>query len=120
MLEGTDGQLHYVYYTPELEAVRSQGGLRTNSFVRLRKLFGQGHPSLKIEELGDSESILRDKKYLRETARRLIRRGIVPQEDGWNGWLGHYQKALSEVAAALDGQHRMSEAERAIRRDHGR
>ena len=55
MLEGTDGQVHYVYYTPELEAARSQGGLRTNSFVRLRKLFAEGHPSLKIDELGDSD-----------------------------------------------------------------
>src|ERR1700693_4431509 len=91
MLEGTDGQIHYVYYTPELEAARSQGGLRTNSFVRLRKLFAEGHPSLKIDELGDSELILRNKSYLRETAQRLIRRGIVPQEDGWNGWLGRYQ-----------------------------
>jgi len=61
MLEGTDGQVHYVYYTPELEAARSQGGLRTNSFVRLRKLFTEGHPVINIDELGDSESILRNK-----------------------------------------------------------
>ncbi|MGA3242857.1 MAG: hypothetical protein ABSG03_41985 [Bryobacteraceae bacterium] len=30
MLAGTDGQVHYVYYTPELEAARSKGWLRTN------------------------------------------------------------------------------------------
>jgi len=118
MLEGTDGQVHYVYYTPELEAARSQGGLRTNSFVRLRKLFAEGHPSLKIDKLGDSESILRNKGYLRETAQRLIRRGIVPQEDGWNGWLGRYQKALRE--AAMEGQHHTNEAKRDRSRDHGR
>jgi type IV secretory pathway VirD2 relaxase len=120
MLEGTDGQVHYVYYTPELEAARSQGGLRTNSFVRLRKLFAEGHPSLKIDELGDSESILRNKGYLRETAQRLIRRGIVPQEDGWNGWLGRYQKALSEAATTLDGQRPLKETERNRSQDHGR
>src|SRR5260370_31414262 len=80
MLEGTDGRVHYVYYTPEIDEARSRGGLRTNSFVRLRKLFSEGHPVLKIEELGDSESILRNKRYLRETVHRLIRRGIVPQE----------------------------------------
>ena len=51
MLEGTDGQVHYVYYTPELEAARSQGGLRTSSFVRLRKLFSEGYPLLKVDEL---------------------------------------------------------------------
>jgi type IV secretory pathway VirD2 relaxase len=120
MLEGTDGQVHYVYYTPELEAARSQGGLRTNSFVRLRKLFAEGHPMLAIDDLGDSESILRNKGYLRETAHRLIRRGIALREDGWNGWLGRYQKALSEVATASDGQHRTTKVERVRRRDQGR
>ncbi len=120
MLEGTDGQVHYVYYTPELEAVRSQGGLRTNSFVRLRKLFADGHPVLKSDELGDSESILRNKRYLRETAQRLIRRGIVPQEDGWNGWLGRYQKAVSDVAATLDGERPVNETGRGRRQDRGR
>ena len=70
MLEGTDGQVHYVYYTPEMEGARGRGGLRTNSFVRLRKLFADGHPVLKIDELGDSEAILRNKRYLRETVHR--------------------------------------------------
>jgi type IV secretory pathway VirD2 relaxase len=120
MLEGTDGQVHYVYYTPELEAARSQGGLRTNSFVRLRKLFSEGHPMLKIEELGNAESILRNKGYLRETVQRLIRRGIVPQEDGWHGWLGRYQKALQETASILENQRTVKETKRDRRRNHGR
>jgi type IV secretory pathway VirD2 relaxase len=120
MLEGTDGQVHYVYYTPELEAARRHGGLRTNSFVRLRKLFSEGHPSLKIDELGDSESILRNKGYLRETAQRLIRRGIVLQDDGWNGWLGRYQNALCETAMTPDPHHHTNEPKRDKSRDHGR
>jgi len=119
MLEGTDGQVHYIYYTPELEAARSQGGLRTNSFVRLRKLFSDGPPVLKIDELGDSESILRNKGYLRETAQRLIGRGIVPQEDGWNGWLGRYQKALCEAATA-ERQGPVKETGPDKGRDYGR
>ena len=36
MLEGTDARVHHVYYTPEMEVARNHGGLRTNSFVRLR------------------------------------------------------------------------------------
>lgn len=116
MLEGTDGRVHYIYYTPEMETARSQGGLRTNSFVRIRKRFAEGHPMLEIDELGDSESILRNKRYLRETAQRLIKRGIVLQEDGWNGWLGRYQNALCDAAMTLDGHER----KRDRRRDHGR
>jgi hypothetical protein len=120
LLEGTDGRVHYVYYTPEMEATRNRGGLRANSFIRLRKLFADGHPALEIHELGDSESILRNKRYLRETAQRLTRRGIIPQEDGWNGWLGRYQKALREAAMTLDGQHRPNEETLDRSRDRGR
>jgi hypothetical protein len=91
MLEGTDARVHHVYYTPEMEAERNRGGLRKNSFVRLRKVFSDGCPALRIDESGDAESILHNKPHLRETAQRLVRRGIVPQDDGWNGWFGRYQ-----------------------------
>jgi hypothetical protein len=118
MLEGTDGRVHYVYYTPEIEAARNRGGMRANSFIRLRKSFSEGRPLLEIDELGDSESILRNRRYLRETVQRLIRRGIVPQEDGWNGWLGRYQKTLSAESIA---QNRVTtEAERDRNQDRGR
>jgi type IV secretory pathway VirD2 relaxase len=120
ILEGTDGRVHYVYYTPEMEAARNRGGLRANSFIRLRKVFADGHPALEIDELGDSDSILRNRRYLRETVQRLIRRGIFPQEDGWNGWLGRYQKALQEAAATLVGQYPTNKAERDRSRDQGR
>jgi type IV secretory pathway VirD2 relaxase len=119
MLEGTDGQIHYVYYVPEVEAARNRGSLRTNSFVRLRKSVSDGHPTLKVDDLGDSESILRNKGYLREAAQRLVRRGIVAQEDGWKGWLGRYQKALREIATTLD-RRRPTENQRERRRDHER
>jgi hypothetical protein len=118
MLEGTDAQVHYLYYTPEMEAVRNRGGLRTNSFIRLRNLFTVGSPALEIDDMGDSEAILRNKRHLGDQAQRLIQRGIVPQEDGWNGWLGRYQKALS--AAALESQRLAKESERDKKRDLGR
>ena len=120
MLEGTDARVHYVYQTPEMEAARNRGGLRTNSFVRLRKLFTDGRPALQIDELGDAESILRNKLHLRETAQRLIRRGIVPQDDGWNGWLGRYQKAIADAAIALERPGPTKEAERNRSRGYGR
>lgn len=118
ILEATDGRVHYVYYTPEIEAARNRGSLRANSFIRLRKLFSEGRPQLEIVELGDSESILRNNRYLRETLQRLIRRGIVPQEDGWDGWLGRYQKTLS--AASITQNRVPKEAEHDNNRDRGR
>jgi type IV secretory pathway VirD2 relaxase len=112
MLEGTDARLHYLYYTPEMEAARNRGSLRTNSFIRLRKLFTEGGPALEIDDMGDSEAILRNKRHLRETAERLLRRGIVPQEEGWNGWLGRYQKALRTAAATLESQRSAKERDK--------
>src|ERR1700733_1733516 len=64
MLEGTDARVHHVYYPPEMEAARNRGGLRTNSFVRLRKLFRDGRPVVEIDDMGDSEAILRKKGHL--------------------------------------------------------
>jgi type IV secretory pathway VirD2 relaxase len=115
LLECTDARVHYIYYTPEMNAARNAGGLKIDSFIRLRKLF-TGRPVLEIDELGDAESILRDKLHLRETARQLARRGIIPQNDGWDGWLGRYQKALAEAAKAIERQH----LERQRKRDLGR
>jgi hypothetical protein len=120
MLEGTDARIHHVSYTPEMEAARNPGGLRTNSFVRLRKVFTDGHPAVEIDEMGDSEAILLNKGHLREIAQRLIRRGIIPQEDGWNGWLGRYQKALSNAAADLERERPVKETRRDRNRDLGR
>jgi len=120
MLEGTDARVHYLYYTPEMEAARHRGSLRTNSFIRLRKLSTKGRPTIEIDDMGDSEAILRNKPHLRDTAQRLIRRGIVPHEDGWNGWLGRYQKALSDAATTHESQLPAKKRERAKKRDLGR
>jgi type IV secretory pathway VirD2 relaxase len=112
MLEATDGRIHYVCYTPEMEEARSRGSLRSNSFIRLRKVFTEGHPLLEIDDFGDSESILRNKRHLHDTAQRLIRSGFSPQDDGWNGWLGRYQRALQGAGVTLEGPRLMREDER--------
>jgi type IV secretory pathway VirD2 relaxase len=120
MLEGTDARVHYVYYTPEMEAARNRGSLRTNSFIRLRKLFTEGRPALEIDDMGDSEAILSNKRHLRETAQRLIRRGILPKEDDWKGWLGRYQKALRDAVTTLEIPSVTKQSERNKNRDLGR
>jgi hypothetical protein len=57
MLQGTYARVHDVYYTPEVEAARNRGELRTNSFVQLRKSSAEGRPSLEIHDVGDTEAI---------------------------------------------------------------
>ncbi len=119
MLEGTDGQVYHIYRTPEMEELRSQRGLQTNSFIRLRKLSTVRGPVLEIKDIGDSEAILTNKAHLRETAREMIRRGVYPQDGGWNGWLGRYQNALVDTVFELE-QEKAKERERRRSRDLGR
>jgi hypothetical protein len=83
-------------------------------------LLTEGRPVLEIDELGDGESILRNERYFRETAQRLIRSGIIPRDDSWSGWLGRYQKALKHTATTLERQRPAKEAERHKGRDLGR
>ena len=120
ILEGTDAQVHYVYYTPEIEAARNRGELRTNSFVQLRKSSAGGRPALEIDDMGDSEAMLRNNRKLRELGQRLIRRGIMPEDDGWGGWLGRYQKALREAVTTLETPSVTNRPERDKNRDRGR
>ena len=115
MLEATDGQVYHIYRTPEMEELRSQRGLQTNSFIRLRR-FGS---VVEIKDMGDSEAILTNKAHLRESAREMIRRGVYPQDAGWSGWLGRYQKALVDTAFALE-QEKAKERERRRSRGLGR
>jgi hypothetical protein len=61
ILEGTDARIHYVYYTPEIEAARKRWGLGTNAFVQLRNSTAGGSLALEVEDMGDSEAMLRNK-----------------------------------------------------------
>ena len=49
----------------------------------------------------------------------MIRRGVYPQDGGWNGLLGRYQKALVDTAFALE-QEKAKERERRKSRGLGR
>jgi type IV secretory pathway VirD2 relaxase len=102
LLEGTDGVVHLLYRTPEMEEARSRGHLSVNSFVRLRRRFAAGR--LEIEDLGDSEALLTNKRHLRASARELFTRRAEPVEGGWSGWLGRYQAALSQATDELRGK----------------
>jgi hypothetical protein len=90
--------VHLIYYTPEMEEARSRGKRRANSFVRLRKQFENGRPVLEIEDFGDAERVLHNRRHLGERAKAFVSHGIVPPEDGWGGWLGRYQAAMRRTA----------------------
>jgi hypothetical protein len=118
MLEGTDAQVYYIHGTPEMEEVRSRGGLKTNSFIRLRKLSTGRGPVMDIQDMGDAEAMLGNKTRLREVAREMLNCGLLLQDARWNGWLGRYQQALQETALAL--QRRAKRLDRGKDRGHGR
>jgi type IV secretory pathway VirD2 relaxase len=101
LLEGIDAKVHLIYYTPEMEEARSRGKLRPSAFVRLQKQFENGRPVLEIEDSGDAERALRNKRNFNDKVKSLLSHGIVPSEDGWGGWLGRYQSAMTKAADEL-------------------
>ncbi len=106
MLEATNAILYYVPYTQAIDDVRSQGGLRANSFIRLRKLFANGQMGVEIKDFGNADAILSDRQHLREKVEHLASLGDTPQEDGWSGWLGKFQSAVCAEAEMLAEKHR--------------
>jgi hypothetical protein len=121
MLEGTDAKVHFIRYTPEMEQLRADGELRTNSFLRIRRLPGDGEPVLDVQDLGDSEKALQNRTLLGENAMAMLKRGIVPTEDGWGGWLGRYQAALAKTGhEIIQNREIQSERRRDSRRDKSR
>ena len=79
-----------------------------------------GRPVLEIEDMGDAEALLRNNSKLHEIGQRLIRRGFIPQDDGWAGWLGRYQKALRDAVTTLEIPSVTKQSERNKNRDLGR
>ncbi len=98
LLEGTDAQVHLIFYTPAMEDARSRGKLKPNSFVRLQERFLAGHRSLRIEDSGNADSALKNQVLIDRTAKSLLARGSIPTEEGWSGWLGRYQAAVRRAA----------------------
>jgi len=118
MLESTDAKVYFVHYTLEMEEARSRGELRTNSFVRLRKL-AAARPLMDVVDLGDADRLLTNPLHLGDIARECIKRGDIPTEEGWGGWLGRYQAALAGKVREIV-ERREREAIRARQRGRDR
>jgi hypothetical protein len=104
LLEGTDGRVYYLRYTPELDEARSRGELTTNSFVVITKTVDEEHKRrIVVANLGEADALLQDRDHFRSLGRRLLQRGIVPFEDErWGGWLGRYHETLCETLLDLE------------------
>jgi type IV secretory pathway VirD2 relaxase len=116
MLESTDAKVYAINHTRQMQQMRNTGRLQVNSFVRLSTVVAAGRTRVEIDELGTAESILENRGYLRETVQRLSRRGITPGEDGWSGWLGRYQRALTRAAKDLEAGERNIGVDREVTR----
>jgi hypothetical protein len=119
MLEGVDARVHFIHYTPEIEEARARGRLRTNSFARFRRIFVDDEAAVQVEDLGDSEAFLSGHQ-LPLDAKEMLRRGVLPTEDGWGGWLGRYQAALRRAAMELEYSQAPSDPDRVHDRSFGR
>lgn len=104
LLEGTDGRVHYLRYTPELDEARSCGDLATNSFVAIKKTMDENRRRrIVVANLGNAEALFENRDHFRSLAKRLLERGGVPFDDErWGGWLGRYHEKLREAAFELD------------------
>jgi hypothetical protein len=112
MLEATSAKVLYIEYTPEMEVIRSRGGMKTNSFLRLRSLSENGRLRAEVEDFGHAEAMLTNRTMLREKLHDLRETGLGPAEKGWGGWLGRYERALCEIEAELSSTGRGQQIDR--------
>jgi hypothetical protein len=75
---------------------------------------------VQAEDLGDSDAILDDRRFLGTKAETSVKNGILPSDDGWGGWLGRYQSALRKAATELQYADRAGGNRRARDRTTGR
>jgi len=112
ILEGTDHNVHFIWHTVEIESARHQRKLASDSFVRIDPHRTNDKTVLHITDLGPSEQLLSNVQQIRNRAQLLVKRGIVPGENGWAGWLGRYDARLARTAQeVMAGQYHQSKRE---------
>jgi hypothetical protein len=65
LLESTAAKVYYIPYTREMEESRSLGGLKTNSFVRLRRRSGTCRP---LDQSADGTSECDERENRKDSA----------------------------------------------------
>ncbi len=98
---------------------RGQWQAHGRYLARESATFLDGAPTLDVKDLGDTEQLLTNPRHLAEGAPELLKRGIMPTEDGWGGWLGKYQAALCKTTREIEERKERNLA-RARRRQRDR
>ena len=119
IFEGTDHTVHFIYHTRNIEEARHRGQLRPNTFARLTRLAIDGKSVVTIADFGDSEKLLSQKNYIRTAAFVAVKRGAIPVENGWAGWLGRYDAAISTAAAEIQAQRAAARQPKPVGRNRG-
>ena len=99
LLEGTNGRVYYLRYTPELDKARSRGDLTTNSFVVINTAMDEDRRQrIVVENLGNAEALFGNRNHFRSLAKRLVEHGVnLSDDERWGGWLGRYYEKLREA-----------------------
>jgi hypothetical protein len=117
LLEGTDGKIHYLAHTLEIDLARREGKLAPNSFLSLRRTKLEGTITHRVEVFGDADSLLSNPQFLKSQYAMLNKK--IPGALGENfprdniagaevgGWLGRYRKAVEE-ASFVENQEKHS------------
>jgi hypothetical protein len=74
MIEGTDGKVHHVYSNLQAEELRSQGRMKPNSFIQLKRVDLHGDQAMDVRDFGNAEALLGNTEHLDQTARGLSAR----------------------------------------------
>jgi hypothetical protein len=102
LIEGTDSRVHFIYHNDSIESARHRGRMRVNSFVQLRADPSNGRRRLTVENLGDAEALLANRRFIRRRAQSIVQAGsLVGDEPCWGGWLGRYEARLRDEVTAL-------------------
>src|SRR5215469_13962549 len=87
-----------------LTSAESDCLMKTNSSIRLRKLQPSRARWWTSKTWATRRRCCVTNPAFVRPRRGMMKRGVIPQDEGWNGWLGKYQKALRETALALEQQ----------------
>jgi hypothetical protein len=123
LLEGTDGKLHYLTHTPQIDSARQAGQLKPDSFVTIQRTKQDGKIGHRLDEHGTADALLTDKAFISNRAARLnqIRNHSNAQEPldstktvgpVYGGWLGKYNAAVERRAHELQAERATRQVEK--------